>query len=221
MDRLLPLPLFQGLSSADLQSAMKDIVFQRRTYPSDSLVVVQGEPCDRLIILIRGCVKAEMTDPTGKSLKIEDLHAPVVLAPAFLFGNKTEFPVNVVVNDDVELIQIPKSELLRLFQLNQRILQNFLGMISSRAQFLSERLRFHSFKSLKAKVAFYLLNEAGNNMKFRMKHSQNDLADLFGVARPSVGRIFLQLQEEGLIDARYKEVSLLNKEGLALLFREN
>ncbi len=221
MDRLLTLPLFQGLSSADLKATMEGIVFQRRTYPRDSLLAVQGEACDRLIILLRGSVKAEMTDPTGKSLKIEDLNAPVVLASAFLFGNKSVFPVNVMVNDDVELIQIPKTELLRLFHLNQYILQNFLGMISSRAQFLSERLRFHSFKSLKAKVAFYLLNEAGNSMKFRMKHSQNDLADLFGVARPSVGRIFMQLQEEGLIDARYKEVTLLNKEGLALLFREN
>jgi len=48
-----------------------------------------------------------------------------------------------------------------------------------------------------------------------MRHSQQELADLFGVARPSVGRILLQLQEEGIIDIRYKQVMILNQSGLA------
>ena len=220
MERLINLPLFRGLTVHELNAAINKVVFQRKVFPKDAMIALQGEPCDRLIILIYGSVKGEMTDPAGKSLKIEDMVAPMALASAFLFGNNAFFPVNVVANEEVELMQIPKQELLRLFQLDQRILQNYLGMISSRAQFLSEKLRFHSFKSLKAKVAFYLLNEAGKGHQFKMKHSQNDLAELFGVARPSVGRVFMQLQEEGLIDARYREITIVEKEKLSRIFRE-
>jgi len=208
------IPLFSRVDEKELERLSSSILFQRKSFPPGSLVVCQGEECNRLLILIQGNVKAEMVGPTGKSLKIEDMEAPTVLASAFLFGRNNFFPVNIISSNDSKFIVIPKIELLKLFQLNQQILQNFLSMISSRAQFLSDKLRFHSFKSLKAKLAFFLVNEAGANKSFKLKHSQQELADLFGVARPSVGRSFLLLQEEGVIDIRYKQVEILNREKL-------
>jgi len=218
--KLTTVPIFRGLDEGELQRLLAQIVFQRKSYPSDSLVVSQGEECNRMIILIEGKVKAEMTSPTGKNLKIEDLEAPSVLASAFLFGMKTFFPVNILTVSDAKFLVIPKAELLKLFQLNEQVLQNFLSMISSRAQFLSEKLRFHSFKALKAKLAFYLMNESGKNSSFKMKHSQNELAELFAVARPSVGRAFLQLQDEGIIDVRYKQVEVLDVQRLIMACNE-
>jgi len=213
-EQLLQIPLFNGLTDHELEKGLSKIVFQRRSFVSGALVVSQGEECNRLMILVEGSVKTEMSGPTGKSLKIEDLEAPNVLASAFIFGRKNQFPVNIIANTDVKFVVIPRPELLKLFQLNTQILQNFLSMISSRAQFLSEKLRFHSFKSLKAKLGFYLVNEAQQNNSFKLKHSQNELAELFGVARPSVGRAFLQLQEEQIIDIRYKQVEILDRKRL-------
>lgn len=209
------IPLFRGVEETELEKLFSSILFQRKSFPPGSLIVSQGEECNRLLILTEGIVKAEMVGPTGKSLKIEDMEAPSVLASAFLFGKNNIFPVNIVSSTDVRFIVIPKGELLKLFQKNEQILQNFLSMISSRAQFLSDKLRFHSFKSLKAKLAFFLVTEAGGNKSFKLKHSQQDLAELFGVARPSIGRAFLLLQEEGVIDIRYKQVEILDRKKLA------
>lgn len=210
--QLSQIQLFSGLSDEEIEVILSKIVFQRRSFSSNSLVVSQGEECNRLMILTEGSVKAEMSGPTGKSLKIEDMQAPNVLASAFLFGKKNFFPVNIIANTDVRFLVIPKGELLKLFQINAIVLQHFLTMISTRAQFLSEKLRFHSFKSLRAKLAFYLINEAQQQDSFKLRHSQNELAELFGVARPSVGRIFMQLQEDGVIDIRYKQVSIINRQ---------
>lgn len=217
---LSQLPIFRGLNTAEVDALLSQIVFQRKSYPEGSLVVSQGEDCNRLMILIDGSVKTEMTGPTGKSLKIEDMVAPSILASAFLFGKKNFFPVNVMAVSTAVFVIIPKAELLRLFHLNDQVLQNFLSMISSRAQFLSEKLRFHSFKSLRAKLAFYLINEADKNKTFKLRHSQNELSELFGVARPSVGRAFLQMQEEGIIDIRYKQVQIIEPTKLALACNE-
>jgi CRP-like cAMP-binding protein len=208
------IPLFRGVEETELEKLSSSILFQRKSFPPGSLVVSQGEECNRMLILTEGVVKAEMVGPTGKSLNIEDMEAPSVLASAFLFGRNNFFPVNIISSTDVRFIVIPKGELLKLFQLNQQILQNFLSMISSRAQFLSDKLRFHSFKSLRAKLAFFLVNEAGTNNSFKLKHSQQELAELFGVARPSVGRAFLLLQEEGIIDIRYRQVEIIDREKL-------
>ena len=211
---LTNIPLFSGIEESEFDKLLSSVVFQRRNYPSESMVVSQGEECNRLLVLTEGAVKGEMISPTGKSLKIEDMESPTVLAPAFVFGKNNRFPVTIISTSAVKFVVIPRAELLKLFQLNKTVLQNFLAMISSRAQFLSEKLRFHSFKSLKAKLAFFLVNEAGDQDSFRLKHSQNELAELFGVARPSVGRAFLLMQEEGIIDIRYKQVKILNREKL-------
>lgn len=212
--KLTSIPLFNGHTDDELNDLLLKIVYQRKSYLKNSLVVSQGEVCDRLLILTEGSVKGEMMSQAGKSLKIEDMEAPSVLASAFIFGRKNVFPVNINTSSDVKLIVIPKNELLKLFVLSDKILQNFLGMISSRAQFLSDKLRFHSFKVLKAKLANYLVSEANGQESVKLKHSQNELAELFGVARPSVGRVFLQLQDEGIIDIRYRNITITNNQGL-------
>lgn len=212
--KLSAIAIFKGMSDESIEEALENIVFQRKSYQENNLVVTQGDVCNRLLILLDGVVKTEMTGPSGKNLKIEEMQAPAILAPAFLFARVNQFPVNVLSLTDAQFMVIPKNELIRLFQLNEQVLQNFLTMISSRAQFLSEKLRFHSFKALKSKLAFYLLNEAGQLKSFKLRHSQQELAELFGVARPSIGRIMLQLQEEGIIDVRYKQVDILNEKSL-------
>ncbi|MBN1768897.1 MAG: Crp/Fnr family transcriptional regulator [Prolixibacteraceae bacterium] len=218
--KLTTLSLFAGLDEKQIESLLNLIVFQNKRYGPNSLVVSQGEQCNRLMILTDGMVKGEMAGADGRSLKIEDLHAPTVLAPAFIFGRKNHYPVNIITYNEAKFIVIYKTELLKLFQLNNTVLQNFLGMISSRAQFLSEKLRFHSFKSLRSKLAFYLIDEASGRSSFRLSHSQNDLAELFGVARPSVGRAFMQLQNDGIIDVRYKQVQIYDASKLADAYSE-
>jgi CRP/FNR family transcriptional regulator, dissimilatory nitrate respiration regulator len=211
---LTSIPIFRNVESVELDRLFSSIIFQRKRYPPGALLVSQGEECNRLLLLVEGMVKGEMISPTGKSLKIEDMEAPYALATAFLFGNNAFFPVDIVAVTQVTIIVVQRRELLRLFQMNEQILQNFLAMISSRAQFLSEKLRFHSFKSLKSKLAFYLIKEAGKNNSFRLSDSQTELAELFGAARPSVGRAFMVLQEEGIIDIRYRQVEILDRNKL-------
>ncbi len=213
-NRLHRLPIFKNIEEPELEELLSTIVFQRQRFPAGALVVSQGEECNRLLLLTEGMVKGEMTSPMGKSLKIEDMEAPYALATAFIFGNNSFFPVNIISVTPVCFIIIHRRELIKLFQKNEQILMNFLSMISSRAQFLSEKLKFHSLKTLRSKIAFYLIKEAGQNKFFRLTDSQNDLAELFGVARPSVGRAFLLLQEEGIIDIRYRQVEILDRQKL-------
>ncbi len=122
------------------------------------LLLVAGEPARNLYIIISGSVKGEMIDYSGKTIKIEDIEAPKPLATAFLFGKENKFPVTVTANNEVKILSIPVSEFLKLLQMNQQILKNYLNIISTRAQFLSQKLHFLSFKTIKEKMAHFLLN---------------------------------------------------------------
>jgi CRP/FNR family transcriptional regulator, dissimilatory nitrate respiration regulator len=168
-----------------------------------------------LHIIMSGSVRGEMIDFSGKTIKIEDIEAPKPLATAFLFGQENKFPVTVTANNEAKILTMPVSEFLKLLQLNAQILKNYLNSISSRAQFLSQKLHFLSFKTIRGKVAHFLLKQAGEKFhSIELKNTQQQLADLFGVTRPSLARVFGEMQKEGLIRISNKTVSLLDKKAL-------
>jgi DNA-binding transcriptional regulator YhcF (GntR family) len=68
---------------------------------------------------------------------------------------------------------------------------------------------------LKGKIAHYLLNlEADSEGFLRIPESQKALSELFGVARPSVARGFKQLEEEGILGLKNRQVTILKPEKL-------
>jgi CRP-like cAMP-binding protein len=170
------------------------------------------------MIVISGVVKGEMVDYAGRVIKIEDIPAPGALASAFMFGNRNLYPVNVIAVTDSELLIIDKNPFLNLLMRHDLVLVNFLDMISNRSQFLSEKIKFLNFKTIKGKLAQFILQKAGKDKSsIVLEMTQNDLADFFGVARPSVARAIGEMEEEGLIEAKGKKITVLDKISLAKL----
>lgn len=213
-------PIFRGISATELEKLFSQIHYQFRTYQKNDLITASGEICDRLLIIQRGNVKAEMNDYSGKTIKIEDIEAPRPLATAFLFGKENRFPVTVSANTEVEIVSIPKAEFVKLLQMNSLILNNYLNTISTRAQFLSKRLKFLSFKTIKQKIAHYLLEMAGDRLQtVEIQQSQEQLAEMFGVTRPSLARTLSEMNREGLIETQRRFIKIVDKNRMNQLLK--
>lgn len=213
-------PVFRGLSKDENKNLLFQIHFQVKKFEKDEIVVHAEEEVQNLLVILSGSVRGEMIDYSGKTIKIEDIEAPRPLAAAFLFGKENKYPVTVTANKKAELLAIPVSEFLKLLQLNTQLLLNYLNSISTRAQFLSQKLQFLSFKTIKEKVAHFLLQQADDKFhSFELRNTQQQLADMFGVTRPSLARVISEMQLEGLIKIEKKTVTLLNKNGLNILLR--
>lgn len=220
VDILCQSPIFRGISSTELEKLFGQIHYQHRTYQKNDLITQSGEICDRLLIIQRGNVKAEMNDYSGKTIKIEDIEAPRPLATAFLFGKENRFPVTVSANTEVEIVSIPKAEFVKLLQMNSLILNNYLNTISTRAQFLSKRLKFLSFKTIKQKIAHYLLEMAGDRLQtVEIQQSQEQLAEMFGVTRPSLARTLSEMNREGLIETQRRFIKIVDKNRMNQLLK--
>ncbi len=222
MENILAMcPLFRGLTPAQTLELLQKVSYKMRRYSRDEIVAYGGDECNHLHIVISGSVKGEMADFSGKTIKIEDIEAPRPLALAFLFGRDNRYPVNIVANNDVELLVLTKESVLQLLQINRVFLNNYLNVVSNRAQFLSDKLRFLSFRSLKGKIAHYLLNLSGGRaIEVVMPQSQEELAEMFGVARPSLARTIREMHNEGLINASARNVQIVNKEALVALIEK-
>ncbi len=207
-------PLFRGLTINEIASEFSEIHYQVKKYSKGQMVVSAGDIVDRLLVVLTGSVKGEMVDFSGKTIKIEDIEPPKPLAVAFLFGKSNTFPVNIIANEDSELLVIPKESVLKLFQENKNILLNFLNSISNRSQFLSQKIKFLNFQTIKGKIANYLLQIAQGKELVVLDKSQNELAELFGVTRPSVGRGIRDLHNDGVIEASGKSIKIIDFNGL-------
>ncbi len=211
-------PVFEGLTENEIKEIFSFLPHRIRKFRAGSHIAQSGEPVNSLLVITEGTVKGEMVDFAGRVIKIEDIPAPGTLATAFIFGNRNRFPVNVAAVTDAEILIIDKEEFLKLMVMNQRILLNFLNMVSNRSQFLSEKIKFLNFKTIKGKMAQYILQlSAGKKGSFRFDKTQNDLADFFGVARPSIARSLREMEDEGLIMAKGKTIILLNEKKLKLM----
>jgi CRP-like cAMP-binding protein len=110
------------------------------------------------------------------------------------------------------MVSIPKPEFVRLLQMNSLLLNNYLNTISTRAQFLSQKLKFLSFKTIKQKIAHYLLEQAGDRLQtVEIRQSQGQLAEMFGVTRPSLARALGEMNQEGLIVTDRRYIKILDK----------
>jgi CRP-like cAMP-binding protein len=113
-------------------------------------------------------------------------------------------------------LSFEKPDFLKLLKSNEIILINYLNMISNRSQFLSEKIKFLNFKTIRGKLAHFILQKADNDKTvINLDMTQNDLADFFGAARPSVSRALGELEKEGFIEASGKTIRILNRKGLS------
>lgn len=209
------------MDEKEIESFIQSFSHQVKKYTKDELIAISGEEITAQLIVVSGSVKGEMVDFTGKTIKIEDIIAPRPLAPAFLFGKNNVYPVNIVANESASILSIPKSSFIQMMQKDERVLKSVMNIISNRAQFLSNKIKFLSFQSIKGKLANYLLEkmEISKSDEVLLDKSQAQLAELFGVTRPSLGRTIREMDHEGVVEAKGRVVKILDKVKLSSLLR--
>jgi CRP/FNR family transcriptional regulator, dissimilatory nitrate respiration regulator len=214
--------LFHGMGVKELKILFENKPYRLKEFERDSYVAHSQDVCHDLFIVVNGSVRGEMSDFSGKKLKIEDIMAPRPLAAAFVFGRDNRFPVDIIANEQATVMIIPRDVLIFLLQNSEVILKNYLNTISSRAQFLSGKIRFLSFKTIREKIANYILMHSSNDdHTLTLDQSQTELADFFGVTRPSLARTFALMESEGMIRIKRREITILNREKLNKLLHNS
>jgi len=211
-------PICSRIQIDDPEQFLLDLKCSIKSYTKNELIVRQGDVCDSLYMLTLGSVKTEMITENGNILGIEIIKAPRPLAPAFLFSDNNHFPVDVTALEEVEIMKIPKEEIIRLMMTNPDFMKQFLTHNSNRTQFLTNRLQLLSIKTIKGKIAHFLLESMTDEGKtFTINRNQTELAEFFGVARPSLARSLSELIQDGIIRMDKKQFTILDSKSLRSL----
>ena len=207
-DKISKAPLFRGILPQTIAIELDSISYRVESYKTKDLVAMQGDPCNHLMIVVKGLLQGQMVNDAGKLVVIEELAPPQLLAPAFLFAPKNDLPVNIIAVEDSEVLFITRNDFTGWMQKDAQLLQNFLMLISGRSRFLSDKIMFLSLKNIKNKVAEYLLGKMTDDkiMVIQLTETQQDIADFFGVTRPSLARALAEMEQDGIISIDRKTV---------------
>ena len=168
---------------------------------------MQGDPCRSVYLLYSGEIRTTMSGPDGKQVTIEDLEAPVLLAPAFVFATNNRFPVDVTALTSCEVLLINKENFVELMQREPIVMQNFLRIISDRSYQLSQKISSFALHGLKSRVVAYLCQQGSIS-------NQQEVSERLGVARPSLSRVLAELAAEGCVTFEKRKVVINNRDAL-------
>ncbi|SBW02841.1 Crp/Fnr family transcriptional regulator [uncultured Dysgonomonas sp.] len=218
---LKKIPLFRSIHEAEIEMIFSELKITETEFRKGEILALQDELCNRLIILLSGSVKGEMTDPSGKIVKVEDIYAPSPLAILFLFGPDNRFPVQAIAREDVTALVIPKQSVLRMLSMNQTLLKNYLDISADFASRLSKKLHFMSFRTIRQKLAVYILNLSKIKQEdtIELDKTKSALAEYFGVSRQSLERELTNMQHDGLITSDKRKITITDKNRLIHIVR--
>lgn len=187
--------LFKGIPSEELQEILRGLSYEIKIYKKDEYVAFRGDRVPGLMIVLKGILNAQMLGDNGKVQVIERLKEGTVVASAFIFGERCYYPVDLFCESSVELFYIKRENIYSFLSKNQTLLENFLSEISNKAQFLSEKLwKNFSVNSIREKLEKYI--EENREDDRIVIPSVKELAENFGVARPSLSRVLKEMVEE-------------------------
>ena len=198
--------LFSDLTADVIERFVRESVVYSRSYPAGN-IFLQGMPCEALYLLSEGCAKATMTNSEGKTVTIETLTAPRVLAPSALYATENYFPVNIEAVTTCRIIFVNKNSFYDLMHREPSVMEAYIRMLSDKSIFLSHKVNGFALQSLKSRLAEHLLSNDTNE-------TQQEIADTLSVARTSLARVLADLISNGLIRMEGRHIVVTNAEEL-------
>lgn len=210
--------LFEGIEQSDIDTFLNKGVYKIKEYTKNDVFALAGDKVNHLMVVLHGSLIARMVSESGKSIQIDKIEAGRIVAPAMLFATSNLFPVNVIPEGDASVFFMHKDSFLKAMHQNERLLHNFIQIVSDINRFLSTKIHSLSLKTIRGKLAEYILQESkkqGNKQTIILTLTKQELADKFAVARQALSRSLSELEEDRLIILKGKEITILDRNKLS------
>lgn len=215
---LLKSELFKGLVPAEIESFLENNEYKVEEYTRNDVFALAGNKVNHLMIVLEGELIARMVSDSGKYIQIDKIGEGRVVAPAMLFASDNVFPVNVIPESNTSVFFMNKNVFLKAMHQNEILLYNFIRIVSDINRFLSTKIHSLSLKTIRGKLSEYIIQQSiktGGVDTIVLSLTKQELADKFAVARPALSRSLSELEEDGLILIKGKEITILDRKRLS------
>lgn len=214
VDHLSQTDLFSNIDKTEVEVFLEKNVYNIKEYTKNDVFALAGDKVNYLMLVIDGSLIARMVSESGKYIQIDKIDAGRIVAPAMLFASHNVFPVNVIPEENTSVFFMHRDCFLSAMHRNEKLLHNFIQIVSDINRFLSTKIHSLSLKSIRGKLAEYILQESdkiGGKNAIRLTLSKQELADKFAVTRQALSRSLSELEDAGMIIVKGREITIINK----------
>lgn len=213
LQALTKCPLFAGMSETEIEIAMAGVSYKLVNYDKHDIYSLTGMPLKNADIVIRGVLVCRMSSLSGKQVEMSRLRPGNIVAPAFIFGKDSSMPVSVETDTEVTVLRMQKPVFRALLSANETILSNFILVLSNIDIFLTERMKVLSLYTIREKVAYLLMERAGEqgSNTIHLHRSRQEIADSFGIQKFSLLRVLADFAKQGAIKVNGRKITILDR----------
>ncbi|MCP1388500.1 Crp/Fnr family transcriptional regulator [Corynebacterium sp. TA-R-1] len=218
-DTLARAGIFQGVDPEAVSALISEM--ETVTFPRGTTIFDEGEPGDRLYIIVGGKVKLARHAPDGR----ENLLS--VMGPSDMFGELSIFDPgprtsSAVCVTEVTAATMDSTMLKHWIEDHPEISQQLLRVLARRLRRTNASLADLIFTDVPGRVAKTLLQLAnrfgtqeGGALRVNHDLTQEEIAQLVGASRETVNKALATFAHRGWIRLEGKSVLIVNTEHLA------
>lgn len=194
--------LFKTLSIQDIEDLFSKDLYFIDDYKKNSVIYFQNEKCQSFDIVLKGIVSVQGIDEKGNYISISDFSIGDIIGGNLVFSHKNFYPMMVLSKTDATILHLKKDLILKLCQNSEAFLIKFIQSLSDKTLILTDKIKTLSLKSIRQCIIDFLIYESyiqkSNTIKLSLTKKQ--LAEKFGVQRPSLSRELNKMRKDGLIE---------------------
>lgn len=181
-------------------------------YPAKSTLIHAGEDSDTLYYIVKGSVAVLIKDEEGKEMILSYLNQGDFIGELGLFEEQAERTAWVRAKQACEIAEISYKKFKQLIQVNPEILMKLAAQMSVRLQSTSQKVGDLAFLDVAGRIAQTLLHLARQPDAMthpdgmQIKITRQEIGQIVGCSRETVGRILKMLEEQNLIKAHGKTI---------------
>ncbi|GAA0725471.1 Crp/Fnr family transcriptional regulator [Clostridium malenominatum] len=214
--------IFKDLEGEEIKEILNFINYKVEIYDKGEALAIEEDDCNNLGIVIQGKVEPQKIFSSGKAITIDRLEKGSTFGEAIIFSKTHTYPATIMSIEKTAVILIPKSEIIKLCAHNNKVLNNFMAVLSNKILMLNRRVKTLSYQSIRQKICSYLLfiYENQKSQLIKLPISRKEMAEYLGVPRPSLSREMINMQDEGLIEFDKNIIKIMDIEVLEDILSE-
>lgn len=213
--QLKRLPLFQGVSTEKITALVEKMPFHFLKYKDNEQIIAAGEPCSHVKFIVSGQLRLETPFTRLKVSLLQTLSAPQVLAADYLFGRETVYPFSARAVGSCGILQLVKSDYIKMISSDKVFLFNILNYLSSRSQRGFSSVLAIKDGSVSERLASIVGAVAASGAKdITLRYKQKDFCSLLSTQRTTLIAALDKLSGQDIIEYDSNEMKILDPRGL-------
>lgn len=210
--------LFKNMWLEEIQQCLKCAGASINHYKKSDVIFGMLDLPEKVYVVGEGKVLICQESFSGKRNIITTIEKEDIFGEVYVFMDKAVYDYYAIVEEKATVLTIPKAFFYHTCEKtctqHSKLIANMLEILAHKAYFLNKKIQLLTSDSLRHKIVKYLLDTKKSNNLCNVTMTREQMAAFFNVARPSLSRELLKMQEEGLIKLNKKQIEIVDTKRL-------